>query len=167
MGLPLALTGKQGQKLKPKPINNAREDKLNTAVWRDSFAKRRCVIPVGEWAEAEGPKGRMTRTWYGIPGEPVFAVAGTCALPPVPERKSAVMSWRLRLTRHRRGSGQPDSVQSAMHVMGSRRAGKKKGPALRQPHGSIGRGCLKGEAHMGSGYPWRLDGSTLAASIKH
>ena len=25
------------------------------------------------WAEAEGEKGRMTRTWYGLPGEDVFA----------------------------------------------------------------------------------------------
>jgi len=75
-GFPLALTGKQGQKLKPKPINNAREDKLQTAFWRDSFVKRRCLIPVSEWCEAEGPKGRMTRTWYGVPDEPVFAVAG-------------------------------------------------------------------------------------------
>lgn len=75
-GLPLALTGKQGQKLKPRPVNNAREDKLHTGFWRDSFVNRRCLIPVSHWAEAEGPKGRMTRTWYGIPGEETFAVAG-------------------------------------------------------------------------------------------
>lgn len=75
-GFPLALTGKQGQRLKPKPVNNAREDKLHTPFWRDSFAKRRCLIPVSQWGEAEGEKGRMTRTWYGIPNEPIFAVAG-------------------------------------------------------------------------------------------
>lgn len=75
-GLPLQLTGKQGQKLKPKPVNNAREDKLQTPFWRDSFARRRCLIPVSEWAEAEGVKGQMTRTWYSMPGEMPFAVAG-------------------------------------------------------------------------------------------
>ncbi len=75
-GFPLVLTGKQGQKLKPKPVTNAREDKLLTGFWRDSFAHRRCLIPVSQWAEAEGEKGRMTRTWYGLPGEDVFAVAG-------------------------------------------------------------------------------------------
>ncbi|WP_225009725.1 SOS response-associated peptidase [Novosphingobium percolationis] len=75
-GFPLQLTGKQGQKLKPKPVNNAREDKLSTAFWRDSFAKRRCLIPVSAWAEAEGPKGSMTRTWYSITGAELFAVAG-------------------------------------------------------------------------------------------
>ncbi|WP_310534321.1 SOS response-associated peptidase family protein [Novosphingobium sp.] len=75
-GFPLALKGKQGQKLKPKPVTNAREDKLLTGFWRDSFVQRRCLVPVTAWAEAEGEKGRMTRTWYGLPGEDLFAVAG-------------------------------------------------------------------------------------------
>lgn len=75
-GFPLVLKGKQGQPLKPKPVNNAREDKLGTGFWRDSFAKRRCLIPVSAWAEAEGEKGRMTRTWYALPGGEPFAVAG-------------------------------------------------------------------------------------------
>jgi putative SOS response-associated peptidase YedK len=75
-GLPLVLKGKQGQPLKPKPVNNARTDKLGTPFWRDSFEKRRCLIPVSSWAEAEGPKGVMTRTWLSVPGNEVFAVAG-------------------------------------------------------------------------------------------
>lgn len=75
-GFPLVLKGKQGQPLKPKPVTNAREDKLLTGFWRDSFVHRRCLVPVSQWAEAEGEKGRMTRTWYGVPGDEVFAVAG-------------------------------------------------------------------------------------------
>ncbi|MFN3517328.1 MAG: SOS response-associated peptidase [Novosphingobium sp.] len=75
-GFPLVLTGKQGQKLKPRPVTNAREDKLLTPFWRDSFINRRCLVPVSQWAEAEGGKGRMTRTWYGLPDAAVFAVAG-------------------------------------------------------------------------------------------
>jgi len=75
-GFPLALTGKQGRKLKAKPVTNAREDKLLTPFWRDSFVHRRCLVPVSQWAEAEGEKGRMTRTWYGLPDAEVFAVAG-------------------------------------------------------------------------------------------
>ncbi len=75
-GFPLVLTGRQGQKLKPKPVTNAREDKLLTPFWRDSFVQRRCLVPVSQWAEAEGEKGRMTRTWYGLPDQDVFAVAG-------------------------------------------------------------------------------------------
>ena len=75
-GFPLALTGKSGRKLKPKAVTNAREDKLHSAFWRDSFAKRRCLIPVSQWAEAEGETGRMTRTWYSLGDDQPFAVAG-------------------------------------------------------------------------------------------
>lgn len=75
-GFPLVLTGKQGQKLKPKPVTNARDDKLGTAFWRDSFARRRCLIPVTQWAEPQGPGGRMTRSWYSLPGVEIIAVAG-------------------------------------------------------------------------------------------
>ena len=75
-GFPLALKGKNGQALKPKPVNNAREDKLGTPFWRASFERRRCLIPVTAWAEAEGPTGQMTRTWYGLAGHETFAVAG-------------------------------------------------------------------------------------------
>jgi putative SOS response-associated peptidase YedK len=75
-GFPLVLKGKQGQPLKPKPVNNAREDKLLTGFWKASFTARRCLIPVSAWAEAEGPRGQMTRTWYALPGEEPFAVAG-------------------------------------------------------------------------------------------
>ena len=75
-GFPLDLTGAKGQPLKPKPVNNARTDKLATPFWRDAFANRRCLIPLDAWAEAEGPKGRMTRTWMSLPDAPLFAVAG-------------------------------------------------------------------------------------------
>ena len=75
-GFPLVLTGKQGQKLKPKPVNNARSDKLATFFWRHAFENRRCLIPLEAWAEAEGPKGRMTRTWLRLPDAPLFAAAG-------------------------------------------------------------------------------------------
>lgn len=75
-GFPLVLKGRQGQPLKPKAVTNAREDKLHTAFWTSSFAARRCLIPVSAWAEAEGAAGRMTRTWYALPGDAPFAVAG-------------------------------------------------------------------------------------------
>ncbi|WP_086608140.1 SOS response-associated peptidase [Erythrobacter donghaensis] len=75
-GFPLVLKGKQGQPLKPKPVNNARSDKLQTGFWRHAFHKRRCLIPLSAWAEAQGARGRMTRTWLSLPGAPLFAVAG-------------------------------------------------------------------------------------------
>lgn len=79
-GFPLALTGKQGQKLKPRPVNNARSDKLDSFLWRYSFAERRCLIPMTGWCEAEGEKGAKTRTWLRLEDErgdtEIFAAAG-------------------------------------------------------------------------------------------
>ena len=75
-GFPLVLKGAKGQPLKPKPVNNARTDKLSTGFWRHAFHNRRCLIPLTAWAEAEGPKGRMTRTWLSLPDAPLFAAAG-------------------------------------------------------------------------------------------
>ncbi len=75
-GFPLVMKGKQGQPLKPKPVNNARTDKLKSFFWRTSFEERRCLIPVTAWAEAQGPKGSKTRTWMSLPGEGLFACAG-------------------------------------------------------------------------------------------
>ncbi|GGC24984.1 DUF159 family protein [Novosphingobium marinum] len=75
-GFPLVLKGRKGQPLKPRPVNNAREDKLTGGFWAPSFRARRCLIPVSAWAEAEGERGRMTRTWYSLGGGEPFAVAG-------------------------------------------------------------------------------------------
>lgn len=74
-GFPRAMTGAKGQPLKPRPVNNARADKLESFFWRDSFARRRCLIPLTAWAEAEGVRGAMTRTWLAMAGEELFAAA--------------------------------------------------------------------------------------------
>jgi putative SOS response-associated peptidase YedK len=75
-GFPFVAKGKNGQPLKPKPVNNTRADKLDSFMWRYSFQERRCLIPVTQFAEAEGEKGAKTRTWFSLPDQPVFAVAG-------------------------------------------------------------------------------------------
>ena len=76
-GFPLVLKSKKtGEPLKPKPVNNTRTDKLDSFMWRYSFAERRCLIPLTAWAEAEGPKGKKTRTWLSLPDADAFAVAG-------------------------------------------------------------------------------------------
>jgi putative SOS response-associated peptidase YedK len=76
-GFPLVLKGKRtGAPLKPKPVNNARTDKLDGPFWRTSFRDRRCLIPASAWAEAEGPRGGKTRTWLSLPGQDPFAIAG-------------------------------------------------------------------------------------------
>ena len=75
-GFPLVLKGKNGQPLKPKPVNNCRTDKLDSFMWKYSFQERRCLIPVTGFCEAEGEKGGKTRTWFSLPDEELFAVAG-------------------------------------------------------------------------------------------
>lgn len=76
-GFPLVLKSKRtGEPLKPKPVNNARTDKLDSYMWRHSFAERRCLIPISAWAEAEGAKGGKTRTWLSLPSSELFACAG-------------------------------------------------------------------------------------------
>lgn len=70
-------SGARGQPLKPKPVNNARFDKLGTfwARWARNPAQR-CLIPALRYAEAVGEPGRMTTTWLAPAGEPLFAWAG-------------------------------------------------------------------------------------------
>lgn len=80
-GFPLARRGARGQSLKPRPVNNARSDKLAGAFWRHAFEHRRCLVPLTAWAEAEGERGRMTRTWLSpgglsLPDAPLVAAAG-------------------------------------------------------------------------------------------
>lgn len=76
-GFPLRLRGKSGKLLKPKPVNNARDDRLHTAFWRRWTGQaHRCLIPLKAWAEADGEPGRMTETWYSLPGREMVAAAG-------------------------------------------------------------------------------------------
>ncbi len=71
-----AISKKTGKPLKPSAVNNARTGSLHTPMWRDSFKDRRCLIPVTEFAEAEGEVGAKTRTWFSLPDEPIMAMAG-------------------------------------------------------------------------------------------
>lgn len=67
----------KGVSVKPKPVNNARTDKLGTGFWsRWTDPAHRCLIPVRAYAEAIGQKGRMTEAWMSVPDESLFAVAG-------------------------------------------------------------------------------------------
>lgn len=75
-GFPLARKGARGQPLKPRPVNNARADKLSSPFWSASFRTRRCLIPASAFAEAEGPKGSKTRTWFTLPDSELMAIAG-------------------------------------------------------------------------------------------
>lgn len=76
-GFPVRLKGMKPTS-KPKPVNNARDDKLLTPFWKHWFTTpaHRCLIPFTAFAEAEGPKGKMTRTWISVADQPLAAWAG-------------------------------------------------------------------------------------------
>lgn len=75
-GFPMAMKGKAGRPLKPRPVNNTRADRLDSFFWRFSFEERRCLIPMTAFAEAQGEKGSKTRTWLSLPREEAFTCAG-------------------------------------------------------------------------------------------
>lgn len=74
-GFPLRLKGMKPDS-RPKPVNNIAD--LQKPMWRGLATKPqwRCLIPLTGFAEAEGPKGKMTRTWFTLKGQPLFAWAG-------------------------------------------------------------------------------------------
>lgn len=74
-GFPLRLKG-MSPTAKPKPVNNIAD--LGKPMWKGLAARPRwrCVIPLTEFAEAEGPKGSKTRTWFNVKGQSVFGWAG-------------------------------------------------------------------------------------------
>lgn len=74
-GFPLRLKGMKPES-KPKPVNNIAD--LTKGMWVGLARKPewRCLIPVTAFAEAEGPKGGKTRTWFTVKDAPVFAWAG-------------------------------------------------------------------------------------------
>jgi putative SOS response-associated peptidase YedK len=74
-GFPLRLKGMKPD-AKPKPVNNIAD--LNKSMWIGLARKPqwRCLIPVTEFAEAEGPKGSKTRTWFRVKDRPIFAWGG-------------------------------------------------------------------------------------------
>lgn len=76
-GFPVRLKGMKPTS-KPKPVNNARDDKLLTQFWKHWFTTppQRCLIPFTAFAEAGGPKGKMTRTWISVADQPTAAWAG-------------------------------------------------------------------------------------------
>ncbi|MFD1328743.1 SOS response-associated peptidase [Mycoplana ramosa] len=74
-GFPLRLKDMKPE-AKPKPVNNIAD--LTKPMWIGLARKPqwRCLIPLTAFAEAEGPKGKMTRTWFSLRDEPIFAWGG-------------------------------------------------------------------------------------------
>lgn len=71
---------------KPSPTFNTRDDKASTSpFWRDSFHKRRCVIPATgfwEWyheapkTPGSSPKDKGTKYLFTQPNSPLLYIAG-------------------------------------------------------------------------------------------
>lgn len=76
-GWPRPMTSKvTGKPIKPKPVNNIAN--LDGYPWRFIAGRtdRRCIIPLTGFCEAQGEKGQMTRTWFSLKEQPIFAWAG-------------------------------------------------------------------------------------------
>lgn len=79
-GFVLPQTSKRtGQPILPKAVNNARADKLATSpFWRESFERRRCLVPASSFCEAKG-RSPARYVWFALTGDaprPPFAFAG-------------------------------------------------------------------------------------------
>lgn len=74
-GFPLRLKTMKPES-KPKAVNNIAD--LQKGMWVGLARKPqwRCLIPVTDFAEAEGERGSKTRTWFRVKGQPVFAWGG-------------------------------------------------------------------------------------------
>ena len=62
----------------PKRVTNTRDDKVHTKFWKDSFEKRRCLVPATAFCEPD--EGKPARWhWFALkPAEqrPLFAFPG-------------------------------------------------------------------------------------------
>ena len=74
-GFPLRLKGMKPES-KPRPVNNIADVSKNMWVGLARKPEWRCLIPVTGFAEAEGPKGAKTRTWFNVKDQPIFAWGG-------------------------------------------------------------------------------------------
>lgn len=70
---------KTGKPLVPAAWNNARADKVRSnGLWKESFLRRRCLIPATSFREAKG-RNPATDFWFALKGpeeRPLFAFAG-------------------------------------------------------------------------------------------
>ena len=77
-GFPRPQTDNAGQPLHPKPVNLVAD--LTNPMWDKMVPdpRYRCLIPVTAFAQPDGPRGSMTRTWFSVTDWPIFAWAGFC-----------------------------------------------------------------------------------------
>lgn len=57
-------------------VNNTRSDNLDSPMWREAIAHRRCLVPVISYYEWSGPKGHKKTHLFRSPGNHWLWVAG-------------------------------------------------------------------------------------------
>jgi putative SOS response-associated peptidase YedK len=77
-GFPRPQADRAGEPLHPKPVNFVAD--LTNPMWDKMVVdpRYRCLIPVTAFAHPEGPRGRMTRTWFTVKDWPIFTWGGFC-----------------------------------------------------------------------------------------
>jgi putative SOS response-associated peptidase YedK len=63
----------------PRRVTNFRDDKVSSPFWRDSFERRRCLVPATSFCEPHGGRTPATWHWFALQGgeaRPLFAFAG-------------------------------------------------------------------------------------------
>jgi putative SOS response-associated peptidase YedK len=77
-GFPRPQADRDGNPLHLKPVNLIAD--LTNPMWDTMVQdpRYRCLIPVTAFAQPDGPRGRMTRTWFSVKDWPIFAWAGFC-----------------------------------------------------------------------------------------
>lgn len=77
-GFPRPQKDKGGQLLHPEPVNLIAD--LANPMWSSMVPdpRYRCLIPVAAFAQPDGKRGSMTRTWFTVKDWPIFAWAGFC-----------------------------------------------------------------------------------------
>ena len=62
----------------PKRVTNTRDDKIRTKFWKESFERRRCLVPASSFCEPDGNKPSQWH-WFALKGDeprPLFAFPG-------------------------------------------------------------------------------------------
>ena len=78
----------------PKRVTNTRDDKAYTKFWKDSFEKRRCLVPATAFCEPDEGKPANWH-WFALKGDderPLFAFPGIYRRWKGPSRSTSRMS---------------------------------------------------------------------------
>ncbi len=77
-GFPRPQKDRGGELLHHEPVNLIAD--LTNPMWSRMVPgpRYRCLIPVAAFAQPDGKRGSMTRTWFRVKDRPIFAWAGFC-----------------------------------------------------------------------------------------